>query len=221
MVVTNSDGTKKWVKSICGNINVSVLNPSPNIRGKPISRLSTGVVQLLTVGNIRRIKGFHVLLGALKDVDRRSWKLKIFGRIKEKDYYHHLLDVISEKKLQDSVTIVTNGDQPALINAYCGADIYIQPSIEEGYGMAIAEAMTFGLPVIASNTGGIPELVKDGSNGYLVTPGNERELCQRISLLMREPAQRFVLGKTGWKMSEDFPDWAENAEMFIKILDAL
>jgi glycosyltransferase involved in cell wall biosynthesis len=222
LIVTNSTGTQGWIKGICDSKNTSILNPSPDLRGNPPkAKTSSDPIRLLTVGNIRRIKGFHVLLRALKRLESRNWQLTIFGRIKDKDYYTGLERSIAENRQHDSVIVVTDGDRSELYSAYAKADIYIQPSIEEGYGMAIAEAMTFGLPVIASNTGGIPDLIKDGINGYLVAPENEGELSKKIALLIKEPVRRAGMGAASRAISKNFPDWSQNAERFIEKLGAL
>jgi glycosyltransferase involved in cell wall biosynthesis len=76
-------------------------------------------------------------------------------------------------------------------------DIYVQPSIAEGFGISVLEAMAVGLPVIASRTGGLPELVEDGHNGILTEPGDAQGLADAIVSLAADEEMRRRLGAAG------------------------
>ncbi len=84
------------------------------------------------------------------------------------------------------------------------ADIYVQPSYFESLGIAIIEAMGYGLPIVASNTGGIPELVQDGKNGILIEPGNKDNLFNALSKLIEDPVLREKMGNESLKTSRLF-----------------
>jgi glycosyltransferase involved in cell wall biosynthesis len=79
-------------------------------------------------------------------------------------------------------------DGQELVNAYQGADVLIVPSRSESFGMAVAEAMACGLPVVASAVEGIPDLVDDGVSGYLVDPDNTSDFAEKISELFGDTA---------------------------------
>ena len=83
-------------------------------------------------------------------------------------------------------------DIPLLLAA---ADLYCQPSHREGLGLAIIEAMAAGLPVVASDVGGIPELIPDSETGVLVPVGDFTALRQALSRLSTDPQQRAALGQ--------------------------
>lgn len=76
-------------------------------------------------------------------------------------------------------------------------DIYAQPSLAEGFGLAVLEAMASGLPVVASNAGGLAELVLHDRTGYLVPPGDARAIANRLVQLARDHHTREALGMAG------------------------
>ena len=71
------------------------------------------------------------------------------------------------------------------------------PSLSEGLGRVVWEAMASGLPVVASNVGGIPELVENGKTGFLVPPGDEEAFAKRILWLFENPAEALQMGARG------------------------
>jgi glycosyltransferase involved in cell wall biosynthesis len=81
-------------------------------------------------------------------------------------------------------------------------DIFALPSLSEGLSSAILEAMAASLPVVASRTGGIPEIVKDGKNGLLVAPGNPAELARAIERLINDPEEAGRMGSCGREIIE-------------------
>jgi len=78
---------------------------------------------------------------------------------------------------------------------YKHADIFVLPSYNEGLPMSILEAGSFGLPVISTPVGGIPEVIEDGVNGYLIEPGDIEALKDRLLLLANGPELREKMGK--------------------------
>jgi glycosyltransferase involved in cell wall biosynthesis len=77
------------------------------------------------------------------------------------------------------------------------ADVFVFPSLLEGFGIALAEAMFKGLPCIATRVGPVPELIIDGQTGLLVAPGAVDELADAMLVLCRDPAQREMLAQQG------------------------
>jgi len=83
------------------------------------------------------------------------------------------------------------------------ADLFVLPSLSEGVPHALLEALAFGLPVVASAVGGVPEIVRDGVNGYLVPPGDSPALARRILDLLGAPEKRRDFGDAGRQLVED------------------
>jgi glycosyltransferase involved in cell wall biosynthesis len=83
-------------------------------------------------------------------------------------------------------------------------DIFVLPSLNEGMGRVLVEAMAVGLPIVASRVGGIPDLVKHGENGLLVPPANAGALERAISDLLSDKLRRKHMGETGKKMCHPY-----------------
>ncbi|MEB3285111.1 MAG: glycosyltransferase family 4 protein [Candidatus Sericytochromatia bacterium] len=80
---------------------------------------------------------------------------------------------------------------------YPATDVLLLPSLAEGYGMAVVEAMGFGIPVIASHIAALPELVREGETGLLVPPDDSEALCRAMRYLIEEPGQAERFGAAG------------------------
>jgi glycosyltransferase involved in cell wall biosynthesis len=83
-------------------------------------------------------------------------------------------------------------------------DIFVLPSLNEGMGRVLVEAMAAGKPVVASNVGGIPDLVQHDYNGLLVAPGDEKALATSIKLLISNPRKAKLMGQRGRDLCNQF-----------------
>ena len=83
-------------------------------------------------------------------------------------------------------------------------DVFVLPSLNEGMGRVLVEAMAAGKPVVASRVGGILDLVKEGQNGFLAEPGDEKDLAIAIKKLLEDKKMRDEMGKRGREMAQDF-----------------
>jgi phosphatidylinositol alpha-1,6-mannosyltransferase len=154
---------------------------------------------LLTVGRIVQRKGFESVLEALKVIKDRNidFEYRIVGG---GPYKKEVLRIIDKLNLEGCVSLLGEVDETD--SSYQAADIFIMPSIElpgdvEGFGIVFLEAGLHGLPVIASRSGGIPDAVKDGETGLLVTPGDVNEIAGAILLLMEDSGLRMRMGQAG------------------------
>jgi glycosyltransferase involved in cell wall biosynthesis len=87
------------------------------------------------------------------------------------------------------------------------ADVFVFPSALEGFGLAVGEAMSSGLPVVASNRGSIPELLVDGESGFLCDPTRPSEFVEALVRLLRDPALRAKLGASGAERVDRYFRW--------------
>ncbi len=134
------------------------------------------------VGRISVDKGCDSLLKACKIMASRGKSFKLYligdGDIK---FFSEMAT-----KLGIGGRVVITGFQREFSDILVQGDIFILASKGEGLPISILEAMAFGLPVIASNVGGIPELIEEGENGYLVPPGDEISLADAITKMIEK-----------------------------------
>lgn len=157
--------------------------------------VSPGEIVILAVGNLERNKNHRMLLEALVRLKKSGlsarWKLIIAaGRGgPEREY---LTDYVRNHRLEDRVHIVM--DRSDIADLHALADIFVMPSLWEGLPMALLEAMVAGKAIIASATAGIPEAIRNGSEGVLVPPGDLDALTVALRTLLIDHARREELG---------------------------
>jgi len=136
------------------------------------------------IGTVQKHKGVHVLVEAFNDIDDPSMELKIFGDPHiAPDYYAHVRRMAHHPRIQFP-GMFDNAEVGRILS---GIDVLIVPSIwPENSPVTIHEAYLAKIPVIASRIGGIPELVQDGVNGFLFTPGDAKDLLRKMRLFIED-----------------------------------
>ncbi len=108
-------------------------------------------------------------------------------------YKSSLKKLVKKLKLENFITF--KGFVKEVEEELTNFDIYVQPSLSESFGLAIVQAMSLGLPVVATNTGGIPEVVTEGKSGILVELGKPEALADGILILLRDHEKARNMGK--------------------------
>jgi glycosyltransferase involved in cell wall biosynthesis len=149
-----------------------------------------GSVQIGFIGRLSNEKGLGFLIGAVNKLRMdHSIHLHIVGDGPEKS------EILSKIKLLGLEELVTfHGVVPNPQTIYPMLDLLVLPSLTEGIPLTLLEGMSFGLPIVASNVGGIPEIIENGNNGVLVEPGSSDELAAKIAMLIKERDLRSKLG---------------------------
>ena len=138
------------------------------------------VVQLGFVGRLSNEKGVEILLQAFSRLlEEFRLELHIVG---DGPLKKSIEEKITELKLSSYVKMHGFVRTPGEI--YKKLDMLVMPSLTEGTPLTLLEAMSFGLPVVASAVGGIPEIINDGDNGILVKPGDVEQLIKKIKQLI-------------------------------------
>jgi len=177
-------------------------------------------VALLCVASITPRKGHRLLMQALHRLARPGiWTLRIAGNeVMDPTTARSLRDQVAQAGLHDQVEWLGELSAEGLRDAYAQADVFVLPTYFEGYGMAVAEAVAHGLPIISTRTGAIPDLV-DEHSGWLVDVGDEDGLREALSALISDDAlrTRLTLGARQRRMS--LPRWTDSVRLMADALE--
>ncbi len=176
----------------------SVKNTYCNIRNELGISSNTLIVGI--VGSLFTVKGVSYLLEAVKEVVTcfPNFRLLIVG---EGDQESTLKNKVISLGLQNIVDFLGfRNDIPEVLSLF---DIYICSSLSEGLPLSVVEAMAASKPVVATNVGGLPEIVIDNETGYLVEPRNSAALAEKISILLQNKSLREQMGIRGRKITEE------------------
>ncbi len=167
---------------------------------------------LIFAGSLVPVKGLIYLIEAVNIITQQQpeARLLILGDGKER---HSLETLVARLGLEKCVTFTGRVDNAAVPEFLAAADVFVLPSLSEGFPNVIAEAMACGLPVVCTRIRGIPEIVADGVNGFLVAPRNPAELADKIVSLLSNGALREEISATN-------KAWAK-ANSWDKIVDRL
>jgi len=144
---------------------------------------------VLFVGGLKEVKGIVFLIEAFKIINKKLPDARLFlvGDGPEKN---NLENAVKEGGLEGKVTFIGKVENQKIPEYMALADIFVLPSLSEGLGIVNLEAMASGLPIVATNVGGIPEVVKDGENGFLVDPEDSQKIAEKVLLLLEDSGLR-------------------------------
>ena len=178
-------------------------------------------VQLLSVGAIGARKSFDILVEALARLAHLPWRLTIAGdRERDAEAVARLDSVIARHRLESRIDCAGAVSAERLAALYAGADLFVLASRFEGYGMAYAEAIAHGLPVVGTTGGAIPQTVP-ASAGRLVPPGDVEALADALRELIEEGESRRSLAAGARAHASTLPTWADSGARFGRALEQL
>ncbi|GAB4236054.1 MAG: glycosyltransferase family 4 protein [Stanieria sp.] len=203
---------------------------------KSDSSSQSDCLKLLFVGRISPEKGLHTLIDAFKIVLEQypQTQLQIVGpnkpaptefiaslsddptvaslaKFAPEQYYSYLQSQVSSQVV-NQVSFVGGIKHSQLVQLYEEADILINPSLSESFGMSLVEAMAMGLPVIASRVGGMTGIVEEGKTGILFEPDNPIALAEAIMQLIKDEQLRTIMGEAGHQRVLNYFSWHKVAE---------
>lgn len=152
----------------------------------------------VVIGSVSRIKNQDQIVRAVAKLNRPDIKL-LFAGIEEKE----LKDEIQKSKLKNEVIFAGTIPGEEVLNIYRLLDIKILASTMDGFGLALLEAMAMGAPVIATNFGGIKDVISHGKNGLLFKDGDIAQLSSHIQTLLADENLRQQLIKEGYRTALD------------------
>lgn len=220
-IVTTSAWTRRRLAAsgIVGEDAVVVAPPgaeeAPAAEGTPEG------ASLLCVGVVAPHKGQDVLVEALARLDADAeWTCTIAGaRDVDPSFVHAVEQRAAAVGIAEHVWIPGVLSGPALDEAYHRADLVVAPSLVESYGMVVADALRRGIPVIASDVGGLPEATRTTSAAILVPPGDRVALGTALCRWMSDPARRAQLTAAARRDRLRVPGWNDTAARIATALE--
>lgn len=186
-------------------VDIELFRPLPDVAPVP-GRLVTTASADVTM------KGLKYLLEALAKLrtEREDAHLVVIGKRKVGGASDH---AIRELGLEDVVEFVTGVPEHRIIELYSEAQVAVVPSLYEGFSLPAIEAMSCGVPLVATTGGALPEVVgKDGDTALLVPPGDSEALAARLREALEQPALRDTVGARGRQRIIDRWSWRHTAE---------
>jgi glycosyltransferase involved in cell wall biosynthesis len=221
-VIVTSPFTARLIVSDYGVAADRVAIVRPGVDRAPLARAIPGVpVALLSVGAIVHRKGYDVLLAALARLVDLPWRLTIVGdRTRDSIAAARLDRDIARFDLADRVVVAGVVSAQRLAALYTRADLFVLASRFEGYGMAFAEAIAHGLPVVGTTAGAIGETVS-ASASVLTPPDDIASLSLALRRLIEDPVARLRLAQSARREAAALPNWADAAKLFSRALETI
>jgi len=214
---------KEKLEVIPNGVNVKDFDVSADeIRKAKEKYAIAGKVSVLFAGNIVPLKGVDRLVKAAEIVlkDHKDVVFLIAGNLEiDKKFSQAIVNYVNDRGLSNDFRVVGFIPHRHLRILYAACDIFVLPSLAEGQPLALLEAMASGKPLIGSNVGGIPMQIRDGWNGFLVEPGNEKVLAEKIEYLIGNEEERVRMGNNSRKLAEDEFDWEKIQKKYLKIYE--
>jgi UDP-glucose:(heptosyl)LPS alpha-1,3-glucosyltransferase len=168
---------------------------------------------LLLIGNDWRNKGLPAILEAMSTLARLPIRLLAVGNDIGDSFR------ASSAKLPLSERCRSEPPSADVLDFYAAADVYVSPSLEDSFGLPVAEAMACGLPAITSVCAGVADFVKDGVDGFVLRePRDARILSQLLETLYNDPALRQRVGEAASQTVQAW-DWDRNAAAVWELLN--
>jgi glycosyltransferase involved in cell wall biosynthesis len=176
-------------------------------------------LQIVFVGNVIPRKGLDFLISGLGRLPRDSWQLEVIGSLTvDPTYANSIRRQIAHNGLVDRIRLSESLHDGELASRLSQSHVLAVPSSYEGFGMVYIEAMGFGVPVIASRVGAVPELVSHGRDGFLIRPGDTAGLAQCVQDLHRDREHLARVSLAALERYREHPTWIESADRIRKFL---
>lgn len=187
------------VKNFLININEikdykGIVIYNPVSESKTLERTLLNEFTIVSVGRLEIVKNQQLLIKAFSKMDNLSAQLILVGDGRERE---NLEQLIASLHLENRVKITGFVSNPEFY--LCQAHLFVLPSLSEGFGIAVVEAMQQQVPCLCSNVGGIPEFITENETGWLFDPNNEEELVAKMNTIIASPYREVQLIGTNGK----------------------
>jgi glycosyltransferase involved in cell wall biosynthesis len=161
---------------------------------------------ITSIASLIPIKGIYYLIKACDQIIKNNKHIRCAivgsGSTLEKYSGEEYKKLVKKLGLEENIIFTgVRNDIPSIL---ANSDVFVLASLEETFGFVLTEAMAASKPVVATNVGGIPEVVEDGKTGILVPPKNPAALANAIIKLLKNPGLRKQMGEAGRKRAEEY-----------------
>lgn len=175
-------------------------------------------LHLLSIGSVTPRKAFPVLVEALAPLAGFDWRLTIAGPVdRDESAVAELRASIARHRLENRIEVSGALDREQIASAYAAADVFVLPSLFEGFGMVLTEAMAHGLPIVCTTGGAAAETVPDAA-AIKVPPGAPTSLSDALRRLMVDADLRGRLSDAAWEAAQHLPRWHETAQRIAAVI---
>lgn len=174
--------------------------------------------KLVCVGRFDPVKGQDILLNAMALLGHKSAILELIGKGKLEEQYQQQ---VKKLNLQDIIVFAGVLPHSEIFTRMAEALFTIVPSRSEAFGLVNIESMSVGTPVIASAVGGIPEIIRDGVDGFLVPPDDPEALAEKIKVLLTDHKLREEMGRNARQRFLDVFEQTQSIEQQVQWFEEL
>ena len=185
VVITLSESWREQIRQISSNSSICVLKNCIDFEDYSVSKFSSEEKIALFLGSVGNRKGVYDLIRAMGIIRKKNSKLKLYiaGPEEYLGDMEKALNLIKNANVDDTCYLLGSVNNKQKKELFQKASFFVLPSYNEGLPISILEALASGLPVISTNVGGIPELIEDGVNGFLIEPGDLENLANKMIVL--------------------------------------
>lgn len=210
-VVVTSRATKRTLERDFGVPLKKITVAEPGTDPAPRATGTGTPLHLLAVGAISKRKAYEILVRALVPLAELDWRLTIAGATDRDPAAVDVLETaIASARLGDRISMVGKVVPATLDRLYESADLFVMPSLYEGYGMVLAEAMARGLPIVCTTGGAAADTVPDNA-AMKVPPGDPQALTSALRDALDNKKLRVRMADASWEAGRALPTWNETA----------
>ncbi len=220
-IITTSHPTARTLVADFGVDPARITVAEPGTEPLPRARADGNPPRLLAVGSVIPRKGYPILIAALSALSDLPWTLTIIGGLDfDPEEAHQVRDRIAAAGLSQRIKLFGAATPEQLARAYESADLFVHPSLYEGYGMVLAEALRRGLPLVCTTGGAAGETVPEGA-GVKVPPGDAAALQGALRGLLSDADARRRLADAAFAAGRRLPSWSHTARGIAHVLKAM
>ena len=217
-VITTSRTTARILTADFAVPEASITVAEPGTDAAPRAKGSGKPIHLVAVGAVVPRKAYDILVRALGSLKGHDWRLTVAGPMdRSAEGLARLQAAIQDTGLADRITLAGPLDAEQLDRLYASADLFLMPSLYEGYGMALAEAMARGLPIVSTTGGAAAETVPSAA-ALKVAPGDEAALAAAIGRVLAGPDLRARMADASWTAGQKLPRWQDTARIIAGVI---